>query len=235
MPSTSARPRTSLFDAILRHFDLNQSQFLDVETYSQEFRYTSPTEGRFRWIAGAYFIHTDRFISTGNMVDTGDGRIPPAVSASRARPATNPERDLPRRLAGQRRLGGVRERHHRARRQGRARPRGPLRRGQAREHDRDARGFLPLGTPPGSSGQVRSDTWSETQPKITLRYEPMDTLTLYGGWSRGFRSGGFNQTGVGAVADASGIAGVNDLFEAEVAETTEIGVKSEFADGRASI
>ena len=31
-------------------------------------------------------------------------------------------------------------------------------------------------------------------------------VTFYGGWSRGFRSGGFNQTGVGSVADANGIA-----------------------------
>ena len=44
-----------------------QSQFLDVESYSQELRYTSPTEGKFRWIAGAYYVHTDRFISTGNV------------------------------------------------------------------------------------------------------------------------------------------------------------------------
>ena len=95
--------------------------------------------------------------------------------------------------------------------------------------------FLPDGTPPGSSGQVRSETWSETQPKVTLRYEPTDGVTLYGGWSRGFRSGGFNQTGVGAVADASGIAGVNDLFEGEVADTAEIGVKSQFADGRVNL
>ena len=62
----------SLFFAIFG-FDLNQSQFLDIKTYSQEIRYTSPTTDGFRWIAGAYYVHTDRFISTGNMVDTGAG------------------------------------------------------------------------------------------------------------------------------------------------------------------
>ena len=51
---------------------------------------------------------------------------------------------------------------------------------------------------------------------------------MYGGWSRGFRSGGFNQTGVGAVADANGVLGVNDLFNAEVADTLEVGAKGEF-------
>jgi len=55
---------------------------------------------------------------------------------------------------------------------------------------------------------------------------------VYGGWSRGFRSGGFNQTGVGAVADANNISGVNDLFEGEVADTWEVGVKGQFLDRR---
>ena len=28
------------------------------------------------WIVGAYYVHTSRFISTGNMVDTGAGVFP---------------------------------------------------------------------------------------------------------------------------------------------------------------
>ena len=97
--------------------------------------------------------------------------------------------------------------------------------------------FIPQPDPPPApptvfTGEVRTHTWSEPQPKITLRYKPTDDVTLYGGYSRGFRSGGFNQTGVGAVADASGIAGVNDLFDAEVADTYEVGVKGQFLDRR---
>ena len=86
---------------------------------------------------------------------------------------------------------------------------------------------IPAGSIRPSTGEVRKHTFSEWQPKATLRYKPTDNLTFFGGWSRGFRSGGFNQTGVGAVADASGIAGVNDLFEAEVADTWEVGVKGQ--------
>ncbi len=56
--------------------DQNQSQYLDVEAVSQEIRWTSPSENRLRWIAGAYMVQTDRFISTGNMVDTGQGVFP---------------------------------------------------------------------------------------------------------------------------------------------------------------
>ena len=43
---------------------------------ARKLRFTSTDEGRVRWIAGAYFVHTDRFISTGNMVDTGAGVFP---------------------------------------------------------------------------------------------------------------------------------------------------------------
>ena len=57
------------------------------------------------------------------------------------------------------------------------------------------------------TGEVRDETFDATQPKGTLRYKPTDNLTFYGGWSRGFRSGGFNQTGVGAIAAVRGQTG----------------------------
>ncbi len=220
----------SLFNAILG-FDLNQSQFLDIESYSQEIRYTSPSDRSVRWIAGAYYVHTDRFISTGNMVDDGTG-VHPVYHQPRPFTEPNPSATF---LAdsqnndawavfadatfemGEKTELDVALRYDQDR----------------RENTTDTpEAFLPAGTPPGSSGQVRTHTWSEPQPKFTLRYEPTDNTTIYGGWSRGFRSGGFNQTGVGAVADANGIAGVNDLFDAEVAETTELGIKSTVLDGR---
>ena len=78
------------------------------------------------------------------------------------------------------------------------------------------------------SRRCRTHTWDDWQPKVTLRHKPTRDSTLYIGYSRGFRSGGFNQTGVGA----AGIAGVNDLFDAETADTYEGGAKAEFLDRR---
>ena len=222
----------SVFHAILG-FDLNQSQYLDVDYWSQEIRYTSPTEGRFRWIAGAYYVHTDRFISTGNMVDDGTGVFPvhhePRLSGNN--PSATFLADSQNNDAWAVFANATFEVSDQ------------FEIDTAVRYDEDQRenttetpeAFLPAGTPPGSSGQVRTHTWSETQPKVTLRWKPSDTLTVYGGWSRGFRSGGFNQTGVGAVADASGIAGVNDLFNAEVADTAEIGLKAQFLDRRVNL
>src|SRR5690606_21008866 len=57
----------------------------------------------------------------------------------------------------------------------------------------------------------------------------------FGSIGRGFRSGGFNQTGVEAAALASGFLGVRDLFDAEVADTLELGVKTQLADNRVTL
>jgi iron complex outermembrane receptor protein len=218
---------TSIFKALLG-FDLNQSQFLNVKAYSQELRFTAPKVGAFSWIGGAYFVHTDRFISTGNMVDTGAGVFPiyydprltgPNPSATFLADTQNNNAwavfgDATYELTNQVEFDA------------------------ALRFDRDSRrnttdtptAFLP--DPSAHTGEVRDHTWSKLQPKATLRYKPEDNVTLYGSWSRGFRSGGFNQTGVGAVARANNILGVNDLFEAEVADTVEVGAKGQFLDRR---
>ena len=48
-------------------FDLNQSQFLEVEAFSQEVRIESPANEDLSWMFGGYLIATERYISTGNM------------------------------------------------------------------------------------------------------------------------------------------------------------------------
>jgi iron complex outermembrane receptor protein len=78
-------------------------------------------------------------------------------------------------------------------------------------------------------GEVRKETWDATQPKLTLRYRPNDDLMFYGDYSRGFRSGGFNQSGVGAAVPEPG---VEDLFDEQIADTFELGVKSIYGGGR---
>jgi iron complex outermembrane recepter protein len=217
-------------------FDESQSQFVDVQTWSQELRFTSPTVGGFAWIGGAYFVHTERFISTGNLADRGLGV--PAVYYTPIVDPTNPfatntnqtfladsQNNNAYAFFGDATYAFSQEWEFDA----------------AIRYDEDRRqnttdtptAFLPTTT--ATSGEVRKAVFSATQPKATLRYKPSDDWTLYGGWSRGFRSGGFNQTGVGEVARANDVLGVNDLFKAEVADTYEFGVKSEFLDRRLSV
>jgi len=214
-------------------FDLSQSQFIDVTTYSQELRFTSSKIGGFSWIAGAYYVHTERFISTDNLFDRGAG-IPAVYETPRVDPAnpyaTNTNITFLSDSQNNNAWAVFGDGTYEFTKQ--------LELDAAIRYDEDQRQnttrtptqFLPDST--AKTGEVRKHTFDAAQPKGTLRYKPADNVTLYGGWSRGFRSGGFNQTGVGAVAQASGNLGVHDLFNAEIAETWEVGLKSQFLDRR---
>jgi iron complex outermembrane receptor protein len=207
--------------------DQAQHQFLNVNAVSEALHFASPATTRVRWIAGAYAIATDRFISTGNVFDLGNGVVPEV--RRQPLPLFNPQftylADAQDNFAWAV-FGNVdvdlTEK---------------LELSTALRYDRDNRKnitrtpaeFIPaplVGI--AFPGQVRTHTWDDLQPKVTLRHKPTPDSTLYAGYSRGFRSGGFNQTGVGA----AGIAGVNDLFDAETADTYEGGAKVEFLDRR---
>jgi iron complex outermembrane receptor protein len=217
-------PESVLFQAF--GSDQAQHQWLDVDAWSQELRLTSNADSRVRWIVGAYAISTDRFISTGNVFDLGTGVVPevkrtplPKFAPQFTFLADSQDNfawaafgevsfDLTSRLEAS----------------------------FALRYDEDEREnttdtpteFLP--TTEAFTGQVRKHTWDELQPKVTFRYKPADTSMLYVGYSRGFRSGGFNQTGVGA----ANIAGIHDLFDKETADTYEAGAKAEWMDRRLS-
>jgi iron complex outermembrane recepter protein len=210
--------------------DIAQSQYLNVKALSQELRFESPKNNKLFWMFGGYLIDTKRFISTGNLVDLGRGVFPVYRT-----PSTNPNSpqqtflsdeqnnfawalfaNLGYDLSDQLRVDG------------------------SLRYDRDKRvnttltptGFLPNvpGFPQGATGQKRRAVFDDLQPKLTVSFKPTDDVTLYGGYSRGFRSGGFNQTGVGAVAGGNGIVGVSDIFKEETANTFEAGIKTRLMD-----
>jgi iron complex outermembrane receptor protein len=217
-------------------FDESQSQFIDVKTISQELRFTSPVVNGFSWIAGAYFVHTKRFISTGNLADRGDG-VPAVFYSPIVDPnnpyATNTNQTFLSDGQDNNAWAVFGDAIYEFNKQWEL--------DVALRYDQDQRQnttdtptvFLPTTT--AFTGEVRKATFSATQPKATLRFKPTDDWTFYGGWSRGFRSGGFNQTGVGDVARANGVLGVNDLFQAEIADTYEVGFKSQFLDRRLTL
>ena len=166
-------------------------------------RFTSPADERVRWIAGAYFI-ADRPVHLDRQHGRHRQRRRPRVNRDAAAAGFNPQFTFLADSQDNFAWAVFGDAELRAHRPVRARRRAALRRGQAREHDRDAaRHSCPIRSDRRSTGQVRTETWSELQPKVTLRYKPNDDVTLYGGCSRGFRSGGFNQTGVGAVASTA--------------------------------
>ncbi|WP_235912854.1 TonB-dependent receptor [Croceibacterium salegens] len=217
--------------------DLNQSQYLNVKAFSQELRVESPADEDLFWMVGGYLISTDRFISTGNMLDLDKGVFP--VYRTPSTNADNPQysflsdsqdnfawaafANLGYKISDMVRVdASVRYDHDRRR--------------NTTETPNAWLGYINyiaflFGAPQSAQGDVRTRNFSDWQPKFTVTVTPNSDLTFYGGYSRGFRSGGFNQTGVGVVAAANGVVGVNDVFEAETADTWELGFKSQLADG----
>jgi len=73
-----------------------------------------------------------------------------------------------------------------------------------------------------------SDSWSKFTPKIGLDYRPTDDIMIYGSWSRGYRSGGFNGRGLTLFSATT-------PYDPETVDAYELGFKSEFLDHRASL
>lgn len=70
-----------------------------------------------------------------------------------------------------------------------------------------------------------SANFSEFTPRVAVSWEPTDQLTIYGSYSRGFTSGGFN-------TEEDTLAIISVPFESETVEAWEAGIKTSFADGR---
>lgn len=204
--------------------DGTQSQYTDIEGFSQELRLTSQQDQRLTWQVGAYYLDWTRFISSTTGLDNGTGvrrveRVPFFSEASN--PTTTFFADdnsnsawavfgqvsydilenLELNLAG---------------------------RYDEENRDQTVSAFNTGGVP----GAVNEETFSKFSPKITLRYQPTDNVTVFGSWGQGFRSGQFNQNGTAAAAAGAGINGVNDVVDQEENESWEIGLKSDLFDNR---
>lgn len=200
-----------------------QSQAEEISAWSQEFRITSPGDQAFRWQLGSYFLSTDRFISTTTSLDTGQGLLQVFDV-----PLTDPRNPTQSFLADDNDnfawavFGNIAYDIT-----------DDVELALAGRYDRDKReqtvSALSTG---GSPGAFNEATFSEFQPKISLRYRISDGFSTYASWGRGFRSGQFNQNGVAAAAAGAGILGVSDIVPEELTETAEIGFKAELWDGR---
>ena len=212
--------------------DQVQSQFLEVKTWTQEFRYTSPQSERFRWIAGGQLFWTDRFISTSTELDFGQGPVPvyrtpyPLFGPQYSFLADSQDQfawamylDTSTTLTDQLELS-LNLRYDNDHRE------------NTTETPNTFLGFFGI---PSAQGDKRSKTWDDWQPQVILRWKPNADLNLYGSYSRGFRSGGFNQTGVSTAGAASGFDNIHDIFDQETADTFEVGFKSRWLDNRLTV
>lgn len=214
-------------------FDGIQSQFIDVETFSQEVRLTSKNDTAFRWMIGGYYLDTNRFISSSIMNDLEQG-----IVRIRRTPDFNPTNPLTSFIADDNDNTAWALFFNAA-----YDITDQLELSVAGRYDKDKRrqnvdpaqglydGAGNLTTPVGTPGATNRATFDLFQPKVTLRYKPADNATLYASWGKGFRSGQFNQNGVGVLAAGAGVNGVGDLLPQEETETFEAGFKTSLMGG----
>jgi iron complex outermembrane receptor protein len=224
-------------------FNFDQAQFLTTQTFSQEVRYTSSADQRFRWITGAQIFNTGRYISTGNMFDANDEGVQPIFRVP------NPQFGI-QSFGPQSQISYLADSQHQFAWAGYLDMSyditSAVELSLNMRYDSDHRENI-TNTPqqfldanpitgrqaiPATTGERRSHTWDAFQPQLILKWQANDNLSLYADYSRGFRSGGFNQTGVAQAAKAAGFDNVGDLFDANTADTIEAGFKSQWDDGR---
>jgi iron complex outermembrane receptor protein len=221
------------------YIDLSQKQHLEGESFSQEIRLTSNNTEGLRWSVGAYAIATERYISTGGQIDRGlgvfdvkkifrpsiftDGYSDGVVNdpSPQLGVLADEQDNFAWAVFGQLSYDIT----------------DALELAFSLRYDEDERENTTLteaeyNVPFNAAviyGDVRKETWDAMQPKLTLRWRPSDSWMLYADASRGFRSGGYNQSGVGTAVPYPGI---EDVFDEQIAETYEVGAKGELNDGK---
>jgi iron complex outermembrane receptor protein len=92
--------------------------------------------------------------------------------------------------------------------------------------------LLPFGTQACTVGDtcttadfVDEDDWKSFSPKLGFQYSVNDTAQLYGSWTRGFRSGGYNLRNTSPTATPG-------PFDQESVSSFELGYKTDVMDGR---
>jgi iron complex outermembrane receptor protein len=248
-----------------QNLTFGQNRFHDA--VSQEIRITSPDDRPLRWIAGAYYVQTDLDVMISINQDFGQGfveqrtapnigGINPTVTWSQrflaplipvvgfpAALALNPNSN-PNALAY-----NFDSNHNTAYAlfgQLEYDLADNLELSFALRYDRDEREltimapdqFLPVFPfPSGRQGDVREAEFDSVQPRLTVSWRPTDDMTVYGTYAEGFRSGGFNLSGVAAGVQtliAAGVPGlpqgVRDSFDQEDTRGIELGWKAAYLE-----
>jgi len=224
---------------------VGSDQYYDVQTFSQDIRLVSDTDGDFSYVTGAYLLMTDRADTIRSTWETPNGApfdCEPAYPGGPIKTdfstcnglidATQNEQDntawavylsTDYKVTQDLTLTSA-IRYDEDKREV-TRIDGPT------VDTRDSSGIVKgvgacdsAANPDdcAKSGSTISETFSAWQPKFSLAYTPNRNFTYYGTYARGFRSGGFNASG----------ALLTDKYEKETLDSFELGIKSTIMDNR---
>lgn len=193
------------------------SQKLGLEAWSQELRFTSPSERSFRYIVGAYYQHTNRkFAQAIDAFDLGYFGFVPGLpirvpsGAYAAFPAVETTGIFDQWAVFSQFDGDLG---------------GGTSVTVALRYDREKRKQI-------ASGASESASFDQFQPKISVKHQFTPDAMVYASYSQGFKSGGFNPP-----PELFPLRNVDfDLIvRPERTKNVEVGFKSEWLDRRLRI
>lgn len=197
--------------------------WIDIGEFSQELRLTSNFDGPLNFMVGGYYQHQSlrnrasaQFGLTGALLGrTTPLVLFPAVDVRQKTDAISGFGSLTYELSPTLELtGGLRYSHEKKDYSARRRLNGTLPGGITYQAGDDVPTVVP------------TRSFSNVSPEATITYRPSPRLTIYGGWKRGFLSGGFNASGTG-----TGVALIPDRsYDQEIVQGFEGGLKALFLD-----
>jgi iron complex outermembrane receptor protein len=230
---------------------LQQYTYRD-KNFSEEIRLTSPSDQRFRWQVGFYYLRFDRNQTSNIILDT-DGILPSDRRSLRTPSQSNPSVAYDNPIYKTTSYAPFASVQYDITDQ--------LRISLAGRYDTEKRSIRnatldainPLtganyNNCVALAGQTidqctASKTFHQFEPKASLSYDINSDASLYASFGRGFKSGGFNpigsrqalqQAAIGAGIDPATVF-VQDLYEKEVSTTYEIGGKARLFDRQLSL
>ena len=143
------------------------SQPIDLELWTQEVRYTSTSDARLRWIAGAFYQHTlrERIDDFGPLLF---GAEPPGFRTKSDQTAVFAQASYD--------------------------VTGALEVTAALRYDRDVRRETVTGTLSNVQFSENRAVFDDVQPKLSLAWQATDETLIYASVAKGFKPGGFNVT-----------------------------------------
>ncbi|MEL7027643.1 MAG: TonB-dependent receptor [Pseudomonadota bacterium] len=207
---------------------LTQWVLFNTQGITQEFRWTSSSEKRFRYIAGVYaaFIESDRVtnLAEDEVSILLDGRQPNPVDSINTTLTFRDDTTNRENLAAFAHVElDVTD---------------ALEVTAAVRYDHEDAEVLDKAPPEFTTtpGLLRKDSYDRIQPKFTANYSPVDSFSVYAAYGEGFKAGGFNPFGSAELIRAANpLSTVVDEYGEETSRSGELGFKAQMLDNRLQV